>query len=250
MSALQKPSRIMHQTSMSRAVTVDSSNYGQECQGNQSNGSRPVYSALTLSGAGSSFSAAPSIREVPVGRDHFALVDAADYDRVVEHKWFFSNGYAVANVSDGTGFRYTVGMHRFVLGLDQYDSREVDRINHNKLDNTRGNIRAVNTSLNLHNRPKSKGYTQRQNGTYQVYLGRKYIGTYRRKTAARIAYLQAKKRVDPVSYREILRQATLVVLIAIIALCLFRAPSDVSLSFPHSLAGGSLRIVRPMDRPV
>lgn len=62
----------------------------------------------------------------------FALVDAADYDRVRPHRWFYMDGYAA---SPQTG-----PMHRFLLGLERGDPRVVHHVNERKTDNRRGNL--------------------------------------------------------------------------------------------------------------
>jgi hypothetical protein len=35
------------------------------------------------------------MREIPVGKNHVALVDDDDYERVTAHRWFYAGGYAV-----------------------------------------------------------------------------------------------------------------------------------------------------------
>jgi len=98
---------------------------------------------------------------IPLGRARAAaVVDAADYDRVAQHRWFLGGtGYAIRNVRPPqTGAIY---MPRFIL--DAPPGSVVDHINHDKLDNRRSNLRIGNKSLNAQNRahaPKGRsGYS-------------------------------------------------------------------------------------------
>ena len=79
-----------------------------------------------------------------------AVVDDEDYDFLIQFNWNFINGY----------FRTTESksrcMHRMVLsrklGYPITDDIICDHINHNRLDNTRSNLRPVNPKQNSWNR--------------------------------------------------------------------------------------------------
>lgn len=92
----------------------------------------------------------------------YAAVDAADAERVSAYRWhplIKSNGvYAYAKVTQD-GRRYTVFMHRLVLGITD-PAVYGDHINHNTLDNRRENLRAVtpyqNAAHRRENHPTSR----------------------------------------------------------------------------------------------
>lgn len=162
------------------------------------------------------------MKRIPVSPNRYAFVDDSDYVRVMEHRWCFNQGYAQTNLCDGEGFHTTVKMERYIMGLPPIDGLVVDHKNHDKLDNRRDNLRWVTPSINSHNRAVSKGYFLRKDGLYQVYVSRKYIGVYKTAVLARIAYLQAKKKIDPISYQQILKHAAAKALLVFV--CVFLLP--------------------------
>ena len=89
-----------------------------------------------------------SAREIPLSKGYFALVDADDFDRVNERRWYAhdltSQGrtvYAKSWRHVENNYRGTVDhLHRFILGLDSSDPRIVHHINGNGLDNRRCNL--------------------------------------------------------------------------------------------------------------
>jgi hypothetical protein len=77
----------------------------------------------------------------------YALVDEVDGERIGALRWNLEpSGYA----SNKTRVR-KLYMHRFVLGIECGDSRQVDHINHDRLDNRRANLRAVTFNENRQN---------------------------------------------------------------------------------------------------
>lgn len=83
----------------------------------------------------------------------YALVDKDDFASISSYRWFLIGGagadgnrYACAWV-DGK----RVMMHRFIMGLQPGDAREIDHLNHNRLDNRRENLRAVTLRENRQN---------------------------------------------------------------------------------------------------
>lgn len=106
-----------------------------------------------------------AVRRVPVGKDHFAVVDAADYDLVSGYSWYLlrenrrntDRRYAVA-VIDGR----TVSMHRLIgrtpPGM-QTDHKDGDGLN-----NRGANLRPATRSQNAANSASRKGSTSRFKG--------------------------------------------------------------------------------------
>jgi hypothetical protein len=104
-------------------------------------------------------------REIPLTRGLVALVDASDYEYVAQFRWWAKwsprtqSFYASGRMR---GHRRVFTMHRLVLNapLDRF----VDHINHDTLDNRRGNLRLVTNQQNVKNaRPWRKG-TSRYKG--------------------------------------------------------------------------------------
>ena len=89
-------------------------------------------------------------KRIPLTRGKYALVDEADYDRLMQHKWFLSHtGYAIRRVWDGRK-NTTEHMHRTVIG-ESCEGFDVDHINGNTLDNRRCNLRVATRSQNMAN---------------------------------------------------------------------------------------------------
>ncbi len=83
----------------------------------------------------------------------YAIVDASDLGHIAQWRWgLTANGY-VAHHATVDGKRRSIYLHRAILGLDPSDRRQVDHINRNRLDNRRGNLRAVLPQVNGQNHP-------------------------------------------------------------------------------------------------
>ena len=93
------------------------------------------------------------IRYIPLTRGLHAIVDAEDYERLSQYKWYAAisnNGtfYARRNSPDGV-----VSMHRTIMQAP--DGKVVDHINGNGLDNRRCNLRICTQYENaLNSRPR------------------------------------------------------------------------------------------------
>lgn len=90
-----------------------------------------------------------TIVEVPLSQGYVAIVDAADAERVLAHKWHARqngrNVYAIREVRRN-GKRTRLLLHKFLTGFERTDHR-----NGNGLDNRRLNLREVTTGENLQN---------------------------------------------------------------------------------------------------
>lgn len=81
------------------------------------------------------------------------IVDEADYDWLSQWRWSYIKSwraYAYRSLKRG-GKRYTLMMHRVILGLEPGDAALVDHINGNGLDNRRANLRPCTKSENAQN---------------------------------------------------------------------------------------------------
>jgi hypothetical protein len=81
----------------------------------------------------------------------FALVDDEDA-YLAQQRWFLhSGGYAVANIVHD-GRRYSLLLHRAVMGCEPGDGKMVDHRNGKRLDCRRRNLRLATASENQQNR--------------------------------------------------------------------------------------------------
>lgn len=102
---------------------------------------------------------------IPLSKGQVAIVDAADYEWLMQWKWFANSHhtgdfYAARNLKRIKGVkRQAIKMHRAILGLESGDPRQGDHKNGNKLDNRRSNLRVASVSQNQINRIKQRNNT-------------------------------------------------------------------------------------------
>ncbi len=102
--------------------------------------------------------------EIPLTNGGVAVVDDADYEALAQFRWQRSaQGYAHRYRRQRPAKGVSILMHRVVL--DAPSDRDVDHINHDGLDNRRGNLRLCTPSQNLANRARQK------NNTVSIYKG-------------------------------------------------------------------------------
>lgn len=143
----------------------------------------------------------------------YALVDAADADFVNQWKWIYASNYAVRNENiEGRGWRQ-VFMHREILGLSRlplYQGLVGDHVNRNKLDNRRGNLRAVRKSEDQQNIPNRRGISKVRGVTWHkreckwyarisVEGTRHHVGSFRTEAEAIDAIRAGRARLMPFS---------------------------------------------------
>ncbi len=107
-----------------------------------------------------------SYRTSPLSRGLSAIVDAADFDALNQHKWYAGKNrtgkfYAIRHARDPiTGKEKKVKMHREIMGLCEGDPRQVDHIYPPAtLDNRRMNLRIATKTQNSHNRGANRNNT-------------------------------------------------------------------------------------------
>jgi hypothetical protein len=148
------------------------------------------------------------MKQIPLTKGQFVLVDEEDYKNLNQFKWYCSfYGYAVRNIHvypGQSGWRPTM-MHRIILGLSRYDKRVIDHINGNKLDNRKENLRictqaqnAMNARRAITNKSGFKGVSwDKQRGKWKAYLSiknkQKLLGRFIDKVNAAKAYNKAAK---------------------------------------------------------
>jgi hypothetical protein len=103
-------------------------------------------------------------KEIPLSQGRTAIVDEWNYDKLRAVNWYYDSwGYAARNLWAAGGKRTTIRMHRVIMGLLPGDPRQVDHINHNRLDNRETNLRVCTHAENTRHqqmqlRPKSSRY--------------------------------------------------------------------------------------------
>ena len=99
----------------------------------------------------------PEVRHIPLGNGLFAIVDAADYDRLRKYRWCATRrGRNVYAVSSENG--RTVSMHRMLMKPRR--GYVVDHIDGNGLNNRRCNLRVCTPAQNLANKAPRGGSSQ------------------------------------------------------------------------------------------
>jgi hypothetical protein len=150
-----------------------------------------------------------SSKLIPLTQEQVALVDATDYEFLVQWSWYAAfdpttrSFYAVRHEKRENGRQGTVKMHRAILGLERGDKRTVDHENHDTLDNRRRNLRIATFSQQAQNRRKRqtnksgfKGVSlESRRGKFIAQLEiagrRKYLGSFDTPQEASVRYQQA-----------------------------------------------------------
>jgi hypothetical protein len=148
-------------------------------------------------------------RLIPLTQGQFAIVDAADYEWLNQWKWCAlwnkrtQSFYATRRTGPTPGI--VIYMHRFILGLNYGDSRQVDHKHSGQtLDNRRYNLRIATCVQNNYNRRRRtdnrsgfKGVTA-HGGKWQARInkdGRRIsLGHFSTAEEAHAAYSEAAKK--------------------------------------------------------
>ncbi|SRR6266496_2810278 len=118
-----------------------------------------------------------------IGKGKYTLVDDKDFDFLNQWTWhLLKGGYIVRTKIIGkriNGKQQTkcIYMHRLIMNTPI--DKQVDHINHNKLDNTRENLRNVSITQNQQNRLLSKNNTSGYTGvvlhrSWRIYKNKLY----------------------------------------------------------------------------
>ena len=147
------------------------------------------------------------MKNVLLSNGYVAIVDNGDYTKINKFKWHVlksKNGvrYATTKIKIN-GIKTSIRMHRIIMGLESFDARQVDHINHDGLDNRKENLRICSKQQNNMNRRPNRNRTSKYKGlTLQKTTGKwiarisidgKYmnLGTYRREDVAAVKYNEA-----------------------------------------------------------
>lgn len=105
------------------------------------------------------------MKEIPLTRGKVALVDDEDYERLARYPWCYKDsGYAVRRGPTVQGKQTHIYMHKEVVGAGR--GREVDHVNHYRLDNRRANLRSCAHFQNGRNMSPRRGASSRFMGVY------------------------------------------------------------------------------------
>jgi hypothetical protein len=150
-------------------------------------------------------------RLIPLTRGQYAIVDATDYEWLMQWKWnaHFSQNtgtFYATHVDYSKGKRQYIQMHRLILGLEGGDQREGDHRNRVTLDNRRRNLRIATKGENQRNKGIRSANTSGFIGAtwkprikkWQAHIcaNRKviYLGVYATPEEAHTAYAIAAKQ--------------------------------------------------------
>lgn len=149
---------------------------------------------------------------IPLGRGLVAKIDDADWDSVIQHRWFACKNdhktlpatwYAAATVKDGSGKGRTVSMHQFLMKPPA--GMAVDHQDHDGLNNQRSNLRLCTASENQINRrykpgPLPRGvFKVKGRDTYGAQIrknGVKYYGGFCHKTPQEAAHAYNRLAIE------------------------------------------------------
>ena len=111
------------------------------------------------------------MKQIPLTKGKFAIIDAEDFKRVNQYKWFAVKNhncwYAIRTVYYPNGTRYRQLMHRFILGFTKKgEGPEIDHENHNGLDNKKNNLRTIKSAENQRNMRKIKSHSSIYKGVH------------------------------------------------------------------------------------
>jgi hypothetical protein len=107
------------------------------------------------------------MKQIKLTQGKVALVDDSDFEKIANYKWYASKykkiWYAERTGRTPSGRRYTIRMHRQILGLQYRDGFQIDHRNRNGLDNQRINLRVCTQTENCYN----KKHQESKSSTFQ-----------------------------------------------------------------------------------
>lgn len=144
------------------------------------------------------------MKQIPLSRGRFALVDDKDYEMLNQYNWCVNNApntfYAKRRAKGNP--QQTILMHKVLLVAPP--GFEIDHIDGNGLNNQRSNLRVVTHRENLHNHHRKKtsrfvGVSwSKSNNNWQAQIHKNsiatHLGNFKTEEEAHEAYLKALNR--------------------------------------------------------
>lgn len=139
-----------------------------------------------------------------------AVIDDEDSPRVQNYRWGLgTNGYALRH-EESLGHSVAIYLHREILGVSGVRGVEVDHVNHDRLDNSRANLRLATRRLNAQNRSSDRrrpglrgAHFDTGEGKWRavVWLDRKrhHLGWFRTAEEAATVAAEGRRRLMPFS---------------------------------------------------
>jgi hypothetical protein len=119
------------------------------------------------------------MKTIPLTQGKVAIVDDTDYEYLMQWDWYFhAKKYAARSIRPESG-PATVLMHREVAERKGIESKYVDHIDLNRLNNRRGNLRAATNSQNMANRGPTKRNTSGFKGVFRDKSKHKWLASIR-----------------------------------------------------------------------
>lgn len=119
-------------------------------------------------------------RRIPLTQGKFAIVDAEDFDRLNQHKWYVvkdRNTYYALRKIKSNGRQTILSMHQEIMPTPK--GMEINYINHNGLDNCKANLRFCTHQQVQFTRKKIKAKTSRFKGVSWYKKYRKWAALIR-----------------------------------------------------------------------
>lgn len=112
------------------------------------------------------------MKKIELARGGYTLVDDEDYEYLNQFSWHStSKGYVMGGGKiDGEQVR--LSMHRLIMNTPK--GMQTDHINHDKLDNRKGNLRICTNSQNNMNKKPRIDYTSKFKGVHWCKKAKKY----------------------------------------------------------------------------
>jgi hypothetical protein len=102
------------------------------------------------------------MKEIPLTKGKFALVDDSDYPYFIQFKYFYNGGYAARVLPRDGKKQKQVKMHNEIMNPPP--GFQVDHVDGNRLNNQRSNLRNCTQTQNNRNRSMSRNNTSGYRG--------------------------------------------------------------------------------------
>lgn len=117
------------------------------------------------------------MKQIPLSKGRFALVDDEDYDSLMQWKWLYTKGYAARRKSCGANGKRrweTILMHRVIMNTPK--GMSTDHIDGDPLNNQKSNLRICTHAENMRNTTNNrKNNTSGYKGVTRSKFGKRWV---------------------------------------------------------------------------